>query len=91
MNDPVGVVLAREGGSYRILLDGVERVAVLRGKAKREVRRAVAGDRVVIDSATLDQETIGIVAVEERSSLLERRVPDGRGTRPVAANVDQVL
>ncbi|MDZ4259137.1 MAG: ribosome small subunit-dependent GTPase A [Gemmatimonadales bacterium] len=91
MNDPVGVVLAREGGSYRILLDGVERVAVLRGKAKREVRRAVAGDRIVIDSATLDQETIGIVAVEERSSLLERRVPDGRGTRPVAANVDQVL
>lgn len=91
MNHPVAVVLAREGGSYRILLDGVERVAVLRGKAKREVRRAVAGDRVLIDVATLDQETLGIASVQERTSLLERRVPAGRGTRPVAANVDQVL
>jgi ribosome biogenesis GTPase len=29
--------------------------------------------------------------VEPRTSLLERRVPEGRGTRPVAANIDEVL
>ena len=32
-----------------------------------------------------------IVGVEPRTALLERRVPEGRGTRPVAANVDQVF
>ena len=30
-------------------------------------------------------------SVEARTSIMERRVPDGRGTRPVAANVDQVV
>ena len=34
---------------------------------------------------------LGIEAVEPRTSLLERRIPGGRGTRPVAANVDQVV
>jgi ribosome biogenesis GTPase len=87
----MGVILSREGGSYRILLDGVEHIAVLRGKAKREALRAVAGDRVLIDPATLREDVLAITAVTDRSSLLERRVPDGRGTRPVAANVDQVL
>jgi ribosome biogenesis GTPase len=86
-----GVVLAREGGAYRVLLDGVERVAVLRGKAKRETDRAVAGDRVRIDDQTLTEDVLGIDSVEPRRSILERRIPGGRGTRPVAANVDQVL
>lgn len=85
------MVLAREGGAYRVMLDGVERQAVLRGKAKREVERAVAGDRVRFDPATLAEDVLGIEAVEPRSSLLERRIPGGRGTRPVAANVDQVI
>lgn len=85
------MVLAREGGAYRILLDGTERQAVLRGKAKREVERAVAGDRVRFDPATLAEDVLGIEAVEPRTSVLERRIPGGRGTRPVAANVDQVL
>ncbi len=84
-------MLAREGGAYRVLLDGVERVAVLRGKAKRDADRAVAGDRVHVDPATRDEDVLGIESVEPRRSLLERRVPDGRGTRPVAANVDQVV
>ncbi|HEY3935542.1 MAG TPA: ribosome small subunit-dependent GTPase A [Gemmatimonadales bacterium] len=83
------MVLAREGGAYRVLVDGVERTAVLRGKAKREVERAVAGDRVRLDPATLTEDVLGIDTVEPRSSILERRVPEGRGTRPVAANVDQ--
>ncbi len=84
-------MLAREGGSYRVLLDGEERVAILRGKAKRLEDRAVAGDRVRIDPSTLADETIAILGVDPRTSLLARRVPDGRGTRPVAANVDQVV
>ena len=87
----MAVVLAREGGSYRVLLDGQERVAVLRGKAKRAEDRAIAGDRVRIEPATLTEETLAITGVEPRSSLLARRVPEGRGTRPVAANVDQVV
>jgi ribosome biogenesis GTPase len=84
-------VLAREGGTYRVLLHGVERVAVLRGKAKRETDRAVAGDRVHVDPATRNEDVLGIEAIDTRRSLLERRVPEGRGTRPVAANVDQVV
>lgn len=91
LTQAAAVVLAREGGSYRILLDGRERSAVLRGKARRGEDRAVAGDRVEIDPATLNDEVLGIASVCPRSSLLERRVPDGRGTRPVAANVDQVV
>src|SRR5690606_5520580 len=62
----------------------------LRGKA-REGDRAVAGDRVRIDAATVAQDVLAIEAVEPRTSILERRTPEGRGTRPVAANVDQVL
>jgi ribosome biogenesis GTPase len=84
-------VLAREGGAYRVLVEGVERQAILRGKAKRERDRAVAGDRVRFDPATMTEDVLGIEAVEPRTSLLERRIPDGRGTRPVAANVDQVV
>ncbi|MBK7595464.1 MAG: GTPase RsgA [Gemmatimonadetes bacterium] len=91
MSAPVGTVLAREGGSYRLLLDGREYVAILRGKAKRAEDRAIAGDIVTIDPATLNEETLAITGVEPRRTLLARRVPDGRGTRPVAANVDQVV
>jgi ribosome biogenesis GTPase / thiamine phosphate phosphatase len=87
----IGVVLAREGGAYRVLVGGVERQAILRGKAKRKRDRAVAGDRVRFDPATMTEGILGIEAVEPRTSLLERRVPGGRGTRPVAANVDQVV
>ena len=85
------MVLSRDGGTYRVLLEGRERLAILRGKAKRGEDRAVAGDRVRIDPATLHEDVIAIDAVEERTTLLARRVPDGRGTRPVAANVDQVI
>ncbi len=84
------MVLAREGSSYRVLHAGRECVAVLRGKA-RHGDRAVAGDRVLLDPATLEEEVVAIDGVEPRSSLLERRNPEGRGTRPVAANVDQVV
>ena len=90
MTAPVAVVLARDGSSYRVLLDGEERVAILRGKA-RHGERAVAGDRVRIDPATRSEPNLAIAAVEPRRNVLERRNPEGRGMRPVAANVDQVL
>jgi ribosome biogenesis GTPase len=51
----------------------------------------VAGDRVRIDPNTLGEDTLAIAGVEPRHSLLERRTPEGRGTRPVAANLDQVV
>ncbi|MGH7582573.1 MAG: ribosome small subunit-dependent GTPase A [Gemmatimonadales bacterium] len=64
---------------------------MLRGKARRDEHRAVAGDRVRVDLATVSDDVIGIDAVEPRRSVLERRVPGGRGTRPIAANVEQVV
>ncbi len=87
----MGVVLAREGGGLRVLLDGRERAAVLRGKAKRSSDRAVAGDRVRIDPTTIGDAVLGIDGVEPRHSVLARRIPGGRGTRAVVANVDQVV
>jgi len=48
------------------------------------------GDRVRLEpEATGD--LYGVVSVEPRITLLERRVPEGRGTRPVAANIDEVF
>jgi ribosome biogenesis GTPase len=70
--------------------DGAERVAILRSAA-HQGERAVAGDLVAIDPVTVDEPVLAIVAVLPRRSLLERRTPDGRGTRPVAANLDQVV
>jgi ribosome biogenesis GTPase len=85
-----GTVLERDGAAYRVLTADGEVRAVLRGKVKRDTPRVVVGDRVGLD---LEGEggMMGIAVVEERRSLLARRVPEGRGTRPVAANIDQVL
>ena len=85
-----GIVLERDGAVYRVATPGGEVQAILRGKAKRETGKVVVGDVVQLDlepGAGLH----GIVASEERRTLLERRVPDGRGTRPVAANIDEVF
>ena len=75
---------------YRVALAGREIRAVLRGKAKRETPRVVVGDRVRLEPEA-EGEVFGIVGVEPRTTLLERRVPEGRGTRPVAANIDEVF
>ncbi len=86
----VGMVLEREGGEYRVSSEGTELRAVLRGKVKRETAKAVAGDQVELEpdaAGTL----WGITRVLPRRTVLERRVPQGRGTRAVVANVDQVL
>ncbi len=60
------------------------------GKAKRDTTRVVVGDRVRLEPDP-EAELHAIVGVEPRTALLERRVPEGRGARPVAANVDQVF
>lgn len=86
----VGTVLERDGSVYRVVTPGGEVRAVLRGKAKRDTPRVVVGDRVQLEPEAVG-EYHGIVGVEPRSTLLERRVPEGRGTRPVAANIDEVF
>jgi ribosome biogenesis GTPase len=86
----LGTVLERDGAVYRVATDGGEIRAVLAGRAKRDTARVVVGDRVRLEPDPVAQ-LHAIVGVEPRTALLERRVPEGRGTRPVAANVDQVF
>lgn len=85
-----GTVLERDGSVYRVATAGGEIRAVLAGKAKRDTARVVVGDRVRLEPDP-EAHLHAIVGVEPRTTLLERRVPEGRGTRPVAANVDQVF
>jgi ribosome biogenesis GTPase len=86
----LGTVLERDGAVYRVSTADGEVRAVLRGKAKRDTPRVVVGDRIRLEPEPTG-EVYGVVSVEPRTSLLERRVPEGRGTRPVAANIDEVL
>jgi ribosome biogenesis GTPase len=85
-----GTVLERDGAAYRVATDAGEVRAVLSGKSKRDTPRVVVGDRV-----TLRPDPAGglasITEVAPRKSLLERRVPLGRGARPVVANIDTVF
>ncbi|HEX3274035.1 MAG TPA: ribosome small subunit-dependent GTPase A [Gemmatimonadales bacterium] len=90
MTARLGTVLERDGAVYRVATDGGEIRAVLAGRAKRDTARVVVGDRVRLEPDPVAQ-LHAIVGVEPRTALLERRVPEGRGTRPVAANVDQVF
>jgi ribosome biogenesis GTPase len=62
--------------------------AVLRGKVKRDDPKVVVGDRVRLDRG---EDAWGIAGVDERRTLLERRMPHGRGAKPIAANIDEVL
>lgn len=88
---PPGVVLERDGAQYRVLLAGGAEVrAVLRGKLKRRTPQVVVGDRIQLED-TPQGELYGIDAVEPRHSIVERRVPLGRGARPIVANVDRVI
>ena len=86
-----GRVLERDGSVYRVETEAGEVRATLRGKTKQDRRgKVVVGDLVRLEPAA-GGDLWGITAVEPRRTLLERRVPEGRGTRPVAANIDQVL
>ena len=90
MTGLAGTVLERDGAAYRVMTSDGEVRAVLSGKTKRDTPRVVVGDRV-----TLLPDPVGglysITDVAERKTLLERRVPLGRGTRPIAANIDTVF
>lgn len=85
-----GVVLERDGAAYRVATEAGELRAVLTGRTKRDAPRVVVGDRVTL----LADEAGGLATITDvapRTSLLERRVPLGRGTRPIAANIDTVF
>ena len=90
MTDLAGTVLERDGAAYRVATASGELRAVLSGRTKRDAPRVVVGDRV-----TLLPDAAGglatIIDVAPRKSLLERRIPLGRGTRPIAANIDTVF
>lgn len=91
MNSPrTGVVLERDGGQFRVATPEGEVRAVLRGKAKRGTEQVIVGDRVRLEEEA-QGDLVGIAGIEPRRSLLERRVPMGRGARPVAANIDRVV
>ena len=85
-----GTVLERDGSVYRVATPAGEVPAVLRGKAKRDTSKVVVGDVVHLELEP-GGDLYGIVRIEERRTLLERRVPEGRGTRPVAATIDEVF
>jgi len=85
-----GMVVERDGSAYRVATDKGEVRAILRGKARRDTPRIVVGDEVTLEPEP-GGELHGIIGVGERRTLLERRVPEGRGTRPVAANIDEVF
>jgi ribosome biogenesis GTPase len=85
-----GTVLERDGAAYRVATAEGEVRAVLSGRTKRDAPRVVVGDRVEL----LPDPAGGlftITSVAPRKTLLERRVPLGRGTRPIAANIDTVF
>ena len=90
MSDIRGTVIERDGATYRVRTAQGELRAVLRGKTKRDTAKVVVGDLVDLEpeaGGTL----YGITGVGPRRTLLERRVPEGRGARPVAANIDEVF
>ncbi|HEY7482668.1 MAG TPA: ribosome small subunit-dependent GTPase A [Gemmatimonadales bacterium] len=90
MTPILGTVLERDGSAYRVDTSGAEVRAVLRGKVKLDTPKVVVGDVVRLESDP-GGELHGIVGIEPRRTVLERRVPEGRGVRPIAANVDQVF
>jgi ribosome biogenesis GTPase len=84
-------VLSGAGGQYRIHSLGEILDATLRGRLKQRGRRRV----LVGDAVTVVRRSDGSATIEEvlpRRSILKRRSPGrSRGTRTVAANVDQVI
>jgi ribosome biogenesis GTPase / thiamine phosphate phosphatase len=90
VSELLGTILERDGSAYRVSTGDTTVRAVLRGKAKRGDLRAVVGD-VVRLAPEPGGEVFGIVAVQPRRSLLARRVPDSRGARAIAANLDHVF
>jgi ribosome biogenesis GTPase len=90
VSELLGTILERDGAVYRVSTGDATVRAVLRGKAKRSDLRAVVGDVVRLEPEPAG-DVFGITAVEPRRSLLARRVPDSRGARAIAANLDRVF
>jgi ribosome biogenesis GTPase len=86
----LGTVLERDGSAYRVGMDDMEVRAVLRGKVKLDTPKVVVGDVVRLEAGP-GGGLHAIVGIEPRRTVLERRVPEGRGVRPIAANIDQVF
>jgi ribosome biogenesis GTPase len=86
----LGTVLERDGSAYRVGMDDTEVRAVLRGKLKLDTPKVVVGDVVRLE-AEPGGGLHAIIGIEPRRTVLERRVPEGRGVRPIAANIDQVF
>jgi ribosome biogenesis GTPase len=85
-----GLILERDGAVYRVLTAAGEVRAILRGKVKQGAPKLVVGDRVQLEPEA-QGDNHAIIAIDDRTSLLARRVPEGRGDRSIVANVDQVL
>jgi len=85
-----GTVLERDGSVYHIATARGTVRAVLSGKAKGEGPKVVVGDVVSLEAGQREG-LHAITSVEPRRTVLARRVPEGRGLRPVVANVDQVV
>jgi ribosome biogenesis GTPase len=85
-----GTVLGRDGAALRVLAEGDELRAVLRGRMKQQGLKAVAGDVVTLEPEA-GGDLWGIIEVAPRRSVLERRIPGGRGTRAIAANIDRIF
>lgn len=86
-----GLVVAREGSTFRVVTQAGEVTATLRGTTKRaNTDRLVVGDQVLLDPPDRHG-TARIIEVEPRRNVLTRRTPSGRGTRPIAANLDRVM
>src|SRR3989442_15202630 len=88
-----GVVLAREGSTYRVDTDAGQITAVLGGKLKhRDDDRVVAGD--LVDLAPAGDGAAGITGIRPRKSVLARRGAAGGGpgrrAQPIPANGDPV-
>lgn len=90
MSELQGTVLERDGAQYRVATGEGEVRAVLRGKTKRGLPQVVVGDRVRLEPESQGG-LFAITTAEPRRSVLERRIPLGRGARPVVANIDRVF
>ena len=90
MSSRRGIVLGRDGAAIRVQAEGDELRAVLRGRMKQQGLKVVAGDLVTLEPEA-GGELWGIIEVEPRRSVLERRIPGGRGCRAIAANIDRIF
>ncbi len=90
MSSRSGTVLGRDGAAIRVLAGSDELRAVLRGRMKQQGLKVVAGDVVTLEPEA-GGELWGIIEVAPRRSVLERRIPGGRGTRAIAANIDRIF